>query len=335
MKKLLFIDKRNIGCDPEFFFVKDNKVVPSGEVDGINTYDDTVVEDGFQGELNPDADTCRESLASDIGRSLMSARKIAKDMGADISFKVGHIISDDVWKRTPSEQKKYGCNPTTNVHENKFSRVTGIREKFRAAGGHLHFTLRDGTDVKKLVAVMDIVVANTCVLIDRDPDNARRRKNYGRAGEYRIKRYGMEYRVPSNFWLKHYALFSMVSQLGRNSIDILRSDLADELISRFSMLKVRKAINDNDFDLAKENFQILMQFIKDHKAEGNGLACGRIDTVYKWLTSEDPMKVFGGDSIDNSMASWEEIYYEDPEDVRGFESTMYKLHCIETGEWYD
>ena len=41
-------------------------------------------------------------------------------------------------------------------------------------------------------------------------DGAKRRELYGKAGAYRVKPYGVEYRVLSNFWLKSPALMQWV-----------------------------------------------------------------------------------------------------------------------------
>lgn len=290
MKKLYYENFNTIGSDPELFFIKDSKVVPSSEV--VPEDGQFVIRDGFQGELNPLTAQCRQYAGSYIAQALRNAFRYARSVGAEVSFDVGHIISDDVWSKTGVGMRRFGCNPTMNAHNARFKRVTGIREKFRAAGGHLHFSLSNPRDVDmdKLVTVMDIVLGNTCVLIDRDPNNARRRKNYGVAGEYRQKSYGLEYRVLSNFWLRSYTLWSMVSQLGRNSIDIYNQKLADELIGMFDMRKVRKAINENDYELALENFLILKKFICNHEATGNGLDHLRMDKLESWLTSKEPLK---------------------------------------------
>lgn len=227
-------------------------------------------------------------------------------------------MPDSVWKSTPMAMRMFGCNPTENAHELRFKRVTGLRERFRAAGGHIHIGLARSTmnDPAKLVSIMDIVAGNTCVLVDRDPDNAERRKNYGRAGEYRIKPYGIEYRVLSNFWLKSYTLWSMASVLVRNAASIYKEGFADDLLSRFDMAKVRKAINENDFELAKENFLILSAFLKEHKAYGHGLNAQRVDKFFKWATqTADPLTPWN--TLEKTIASWENKRHQSG---TGFES---------------
>lgn len=293
-----------IGADPELFFVKDDEVVPSNEVVPVDGDDPLVIRDGFQGELNPTPDGCRQAVGISIRKALLEAEGFAKRTGSTISFKIGHIITDEVWKRTPLGLRRFGCNPTENVHETKFKRVTGTRERFRSAGGHIHVSLmaKNKKKLPELIALMDIVVGNTCVLIDRDPDNARRRRHYGRAGEHRVKEYGVEYRVLSNFWLRSYVLWCMVSALSRNAVAIRDAGLGEELISRFDMIKVRKAINNNDYELAKENFHILADFIDEYNAIGNGLSAENVNAFYKWATSDEPLEKW--DTTEKVMNEW-------------------------------
>ena len=310
--RLSFTDSRSyLGSDPEFFFVKKKEMVPSKDVvpektgEGWSRSPKWVIRDGFQGELNPASDTCRQSAGSMIALALIEAKSLADKSGHSISFKMGHVVSDKQWKRATKEEKRFGCSPTMNIYSPRSRIVTGMRERFRAAGGHVHFSLMENQkeNLSRLVAVMDIVVGNTCVMIDRDPNNARRRKIYGRAGEYRVKSYGMEYRVLSNFWLRSYTLWSLVSQLGRNAISIEKSGMSEELIARFDMRKIRRAINNNDIVLARENFEILKQFLIDHRADGNGLSVERLPRFTEWFNMKEPL--FFCNTTTKVMAGWQ------------------------------
>lgn len=112
----------------------------------------------------------------------------------------------------------------------------------------------------KLIPLLDILVGNTCVLIDKDICNKERRKVYGRAGEYRLTNYGVEYRTLSNFWLKSYQLTSLVFGLARLSVVILANSMVskekyyESIVDAVNKDDIEKAINENDFDLAYQNF---------------------------------------------------------------------------------
>ena len=315
------------GSDPELFVVaKDKSVVPSP---AVVTASSIVKPDGFQIELNPVAHTCRQSASGYITEALCQARAMAQSKGYDLSFSVGHTITDSVWSAVGIALKRFGCNPTVNAHEKSFKRVTGLREKFRAGGGHIHLGMPtsiklDTEKANRMVMLMDIIAGNSCVLLDRDPDNARRRKNYGRAGEYRLKSYGLEYRVLSNFWLKKYVLWSTASGLLRQAVAFYQQPkLADELMSRFNMKDIRDAINNNDKELAMKNFMILHDFFIEKKiVSSSGFSFINIKKFLIWASEEDPIKRLNVDTTDKIMASW---INRNGENFHGLEQFLYSL----------
>lgn len=313
----MHIDKRNLGCDPEFFFVKDNKLVPSTDVILADTPE--VIKDGFQGELNPRPNTCRESSGYRIANAICLAQRMAEKVGASVTFKQSFTVDDETWEKSPNEIKQFGCNPTKNIYEEDFERPDGQSVRFRSAGGHLHLELdrKQKKQVKNIIKVLDIVLGNTCVLIDRDPDNATRRKYYGRAGEHRLKPYGLEYRVPSNFWLRNYVLWSMVTGVARNAIGIVESGLYKELYKVIDIDDVRKAINDNDYTLALKNFEIYKQFLIDNNVvDVAGIDVENVSSFYRWATSKNPLNIFRHKDDDAIIRHWR---YRSERYMKGFE----------------
>ena len=314
-----------LGCDPEFFFVKDGKVVPSNLVVKPNE-NNTVTEDGFQGELNPPAMNCRVHCGQELHKAINRAHDMAKEAGAQLSFAVGHVITDDVWKSVPMKTKRFGCNPTVNVHPGKVRIPTGIRERFRSAGGHVHLGcgVTNKETIEKIVRVLDIILGNTCVLLDRDESNARRRKIYGRAGEYRKKSYGLEYRVLSNFWIRHYVLMSFVYATARQAVGYVvdQPKIADKLIASFDMKDIRDAINNNDYDLAMKNFLIYKKFVEENNIySSSGLSLDNIDNFLRWVNEGDILKNLSVDTDDGVIKTWNTYSYDH---VNGFEQFIRK-----------
>jgi hypothetical protein len=127
-----------------------------------------------------------------------------------------------------------------------------------------------------MVKMLDIICGNTCVLIDRDEGNKIRRKLYGRAGEYRLPKHGLEYRTLSNFWLEAYPLMSFAFGMARLAVQLMshEPEKVDAYFKAFTeavdMADIEKAINENDFDLAYSNFKkiepLLLQVcaVQDH-----------------------------------------------------------------------
>ena len=326
----------NFGCDPEFFFAKNNeicgseKILPKGGLD--NGGYGKVIIDGVQAELNPSPNICRESLASNIKNCFYSVNKELDLTKTKIVFDEVVVISKKEMDSLSKESKTFGCAPSLNLYDGEESKIKVNPEiyKYRSAGGHIHLgfypEVRYGSgrfsaycfaksfningkkikglsihdlndfdkikddldklyyemykqnpisesklvinnDVKvfqeyeKLIYLLDIIVGNTSVLLDRNPLSAERRKVYGRAGEFRLTNYGVEYRVLSNFWLKSYTIFSLMFALARFAVCLLIQDkingddaFYDSIIKAVNPDLIEKAINENDFDLAMKNY---------------------------------------------------------------------------------
>jgi hypothetical protein len=280
----------SLGCDPEFFFTKSGKVCGAekildengmvyepGSIKGKRDGNHTVVGnikskfivDGVQAELNPTPNTCRANLGNEISccfRRLYEQLSDQKDLSVDFSSVVK--VSKKEFDSLSEKSKVFGCAPSYNAYsktENKI-KVNPAKYKFRSAGGHLHLGHNGYPSVKRafsqperIVSLLDILVGNTCVLIDRDPYAKKRRKIYGRAGDYRTPPHGIEYRTLSNFWLTSYQLFSFVTGMARFAVCIGanedgQNELEKEIVGKVKPRKIAQAINNNDFDLAMENF---------------------------------------------------------------------------------
>ena len=94
-----------------------------------------------------------------------------------------------------------GCSPSKNIYT---SRSHAIRYNSNERFGGLHVNVDiEGTEEQKLhlVSLMDKSLGLMSVLSSNDVDaEQRRRELYGRAGEYRLPPFGVEYRtLPSSF----------------------------------------------------------------------------------------------------------------------------------------
>lgn len=267
------------GCDPEFFFKKGNKIIGAEKVlpaDGLinDNSNGKVIIDGVQAELNPLENPCREVLANRISRCLCDVRDIMKKKKVKADFSQTVKISKKEMDSLSEKSKQFGCSPSNNMY-NKDASV-GVKDASiymsRSAGGHVHIGMPDGVDIysetykvfkkepERLVQMLDIIVGNTMVMIDRDKGNIERRKTYGRAGEYRLPSHGLEYRTLSNFWLTNYTLMSFVMSMTRLAVSVVcyskkhETSIEDRILNSVNMEDIAKAINENDFDLAKTNF---------------------------------------------------------------------------------
>lgn len=298
MKKFQGYNRVVLGCDPEFFFSKKGEVIGSEKVipDGGLVYDanqpygigdikskgrSKIVRDGVQAELNPAPKTCRDLLNSEIAHCFKRLAETISDKSLVDFSQVVEVSKEELKSLSPAS-RTFGCMPSYNVYDKKSAiKVDPSVYRFRSAGGHIHLGVPVGENkeeesrIKKalkntkiMVPVLDILVGNTCVLIDRNPWAKERRKNYGRAGEHRKPKYGLEYRTLSNFWLQSKQLASFVTGMSRFAVQVVsqstkENNYAKELMSLVDMKDIVRAIDENDFDLAMANFDKIEQFIMD------------------------------------------------------------------------
>lgn len=277
LNRALAVARMTFGCDPEIFFengsgkiVGAEKVIGKG-ISGIKTYGKIDL-DGVQGEIKTNPSTCREVIAGAIKDAFGAANRHLKGTNYKVSFRGVVDVDQDELNSLSPEARQLGCAPSLNYYDDKASiGVDPATYTKRSAGGHIHIgTLGLGTIYQqpaRVIPIMDICVGNTAVLLDRDPLAAERRKVYGRAGEYRTQTHGFEYRTLSNFWLRSYPVMSMMFGLSRMAVSIIQStlngnDLESELMARVDLHKVREAINNNDFNMALDNYIGFRDFVE-------------------------------------------------------------------------
>lgn len=95
----------------------------------------------------------------------------------------------------------FGCEPDFNAwNGGKVNpRPRCEPNNLRSAGAHIHVGVNKKTSILRMVKSMDLYLGVPSVLMDED---TKRRELYGKAGAFRRKPFGWEYRVLSNFWLK-------------------------------------------------------------------------------------------------------------------------------------
>ena len=277
----------NFGCDPELFLTKDGSVIGAEKaIPEAGLYNKHIVLDGVQVELNPYPDTCRALLANRIAAGFRTLRThLATLDNITVSFRAVVDIDKKELDSLSEKAKVLGCMPSFNIYDSKAAvRVSGETYLKRSAGGHIHLgAARLKPYTKELVALLDVLLGNTCVLIDRDPDAPERRQVYGRAGEHRTPAHGIEYRTLSNFWLRAPELFSFVMGMSRLACSVLYTEkaastpvyyspapptwpAATELLKLVDLKLVEDAINRNDLELARENFNAIKPFLEEYVA---------------------------------------------------------------------
>lgn len=133
----------------------------------------------------------------------------------------------------------FGCEPDYCAYTKRTNpKPRPTHRGMRSAGGHIHVeTTQDYLDVVK---AMDLFLAVPSVLMDEGKE---RKQLYGKAGAFRPKPYGVEYRTLSNFWIFSPVLIDWV---WRNTERALSLGTLDEEKQQ----QVQMCINQDDQQLA-------------------------------------------------------------------------------------
>jgi len=238
----------SIGADPEVFVTKGSDVI-SGEglIGGSKEFPRElepgycVQEDNILLEYNIPPCTSREEFIMAINKGLTLGKGVLP-IGHDISIQASSII-DPKWLQTEHAQM-FGCDPDYNAYTEDENPKPCSKTNLRTAGGHVHIAYEPteiGTTLI-LVRLCDLFLGIPSIVIDTD---SRRRELYGKAGAFRFKAYGFEYRTLSNFWLQTDDRIGMIYDQIIKMFDFFNRDLYEYMTER-DWIEIIEAINSSD-----------------------------------------------------------------------------------------
>lgn len=237
-----------IGADPEGFLHDGEKFISAiGRIGGtkkaplhINEIVD-VQEDNVAFEFNIKPAKTSAEFAENIKNGI----DVISDLVFPLDMKfVPTALFDDEELANP-DAHLIGCDPDFSVYGGGCE-MTEYVENRRFAAGHIHIGYEnpDEETSKKFVPFLDLHVGVLGVLHCQD---TQRRQYYGRAGSIRLKSYGLEYRVPSNWWLNSSEHTELVFNQAMKAQDMFNSGVKITDTDR-----IQKAINNSDVELAKQ-----------------------------------------------------------------------------------
>ena len=220
-----------IGTDPEFFLKKDNKfvsafgIVPGTKAKPFPVDSGAVQVDGMALEFNIEPAEDSDKFVTNIHTVL----KILRDMVPeefDFAYEAVAKFPASYLKKQPMMARMLGCDPDFDAYLDMPNEPPDNQKPMRTAAGHVHVGWRDAEPINlqhleecRLIAKqLDYILGVPSVVLD---PNGERRKMYGKAGAYRPKSYGVEYRVLSNFWLKTDALMAWVFESTKHGFELL------------------------------------------------------------------------------------------------------------------
>jgi hypothetical protein len=246
-----------VGADPELFmrhpdsgaFVSAHDRIPGTKWEPFKVPYGAVQVDGTALEFNIDP----ASSVDEFVHHIQTVRKTMTEMvpGYNVVAEPVARFELDYFKfEVPSSARELGCMPDYNGWTADMNpRPDPGEEPFRTASGHLHIGWTEGADIEdkehfllccRMARQLDYYLGMASLLWDKD---STRRQLYGKAGAFRAKPYGMEYRVLSNRWLDSEPLMRWVY----NTVQIAVADaFAGKWAESTYGNLARSIIDDND-----------------------------------------------------------------------------------------
>ena len=246
-----------VGCDPEVFLIDPNTKRP---VSSVGIVPGTKSQP-FQLESLPEGCTVQQdNVAIEFGippctdseawrvylNSVKSAAK--KQIVRGLSFSRDSAIIFPQDQLQTAEANTFGCEADYNAWTKEVNpKPEASDPRLRTAGGHVHIGTVKKVDPFVLARWCDVLLGLPSVLMDK---GELRKEMYGKAGAMRVKPYGIEYRVLSNFWFLDDKYYDWVFNSARvaHAVTIFGKEKIDPVDAR----DIQKAIDTNDKALAKE-----------------------------------------------------------------------------------
>ncbi|QXG07607.1 putative ligase [Erwinia phage Pecta] len=250
------MSKVSLGADPEVFVrnkatgllesafgliqgTKYNPLkVPNGavQVDGM-ALEFNIDAAGSETEWIQNIDSVMSTLASMVPGHMIDAIPVA-DFGYEYI------------KAQPDEAKELGCDPDFDAWLVAQNPRPNGDNPFRTAAGHIHFGIIESNDapvedgeyigwIAQKVRELDFHLGLPSLFYDAD---AKRRELYGKAGAFRPKSYGFEYRTLSNQWLGNESLKRWAYQASQAACEAAERGIC--LVDKYG--DIQKIINSSD-----------------------------------------------------------------------------------------
>ena len=219
-----------VGADPEFFLLRDKQHVSAiGLVGGTKDYPRpltkegcAVQEDNVSVEFNIAPSHNHKEFIEQIQFVL---QEIQKELPQYEFSQESAVLFAPTELQHPNALV-FGCEPDFNAWTKEINpRPQAADAALRSAGGHVHV----GTDQDpiEVIRAMDLFLGVPSV--EMDPGTLRRQL-YGKAGAFRPKNYGCEYRTLSNFWIWKEKTMEWVFQQAERAVAFVKAGnhLSDE-----------------------------------------------------------------------------------------------------------
>jgi len=243
-----------VGCDPELFILnKQKKLVAScGLIGGtkqeprfITDRGHMVQEDNVAVEFGIPPAHSKDAFINDVSYVMNYLKDFLSEQDLVLSCTASAMFPKD--QLSDPRALVFGCEPDFNAWTAKRNPRPKARNKsLRSCGGHVHvgFDNPNKESVELLMQTLDLFLGVPSVLYDAD---TKRRELYGKAGSFRYKPYGGEYRTLSNWWVEKSEYMGYVYDQVQDAVSFLN---AGGCIKGEDINAVTDAINTSNKPLA-------------------------------------------------------------------------------------
>jgi len=245
-----------LGSDPEIFICNDQEIVSAEGLTGGTKHDPIPIsekghmiqEDGIALEYNIPASASVEEFIENHEK----VQDYLKVLISAYGYKFSLLRSAEINPKylQTKQAKTFGCEPDYNVYIQSENPAPNANTNLRVVGGHVHIGYPNPQEetTEKIVKMFDMYLTLPALFKDND---TRRREQYGKAGSFRFKEFGLECRALSNFWIHSKEDMTWVWNQTIKAVNCVLDGKADDLIKKYS-LDVRKAIDSVDLQLAQQ-----------------------------------------------------------------------------------
>jgi len=250
-----------IGADPELF-IREKKYghykSAVGLIGGskwapkaIDNEGHAILEDNVALEFNIKPADSLNSFRASIHKVLNHFRSILPDYILDTASAVSFPKEE---LETPQAQE-FGCEPDYDAwRECVNNKPYAEDQNLRSCGGHIHV----GSDIAVgnpvgVIRAMDLFLGVPSVPMDK---GVLRRQLYGKAGCFRPKLYGVEYRTLSNFWIFDDSLIQWAYEGTQRALEFVEKGSVIAPEHHFIIQRCINNSNMDDFNTLKEAYKL-------------------------------------------------------------------------------
>lgn len=233
----------SIGCDPEFFLKLNGKYKASiGLIGGSKDDPRPLKRKGFailEDNVSVEFNTAPAHNHKQFIEHIQYVMNNLKEMLPNYEFSQESAVLFDNSELEHPQALEFGCEPDFNAWTKSVNpRPRATDQTLRSAGGHVHVGTQE--DPIQVIQAMDLFLGVPSTKLD---NGTLRRQLYGKAGCFRPKSYGCEYRTLSNFWIFSEQLIEWVFNQTNKAIDFVQQGhVIDDKVGHL----IQSCINDND-----------------------------------------------------------------------------------------